>query len=146
MSTMRVGPIVATPPSDVAEVVEVNVIGTLNVARAAYRHLAESRGSITVFASSSFTRGRADYVSYSASKAAVVNLAQGLADEWHNVGIRVNAISPERTATEMRRRAFPDESQDGMLSPIEVARATLRLIQSDLTGQVLDVRGHDKPR
>ena len=43
----------------------------------------------------------------------------------------------------MRRRAFPDEDPDGLLSAPEVAVATLRLLTSDLTGQVLDVRRHD---
>jgi 2-C-methyl-D-erythritol 4-phosphate cytidylyltransferase len=127
------------------ETIDVNVTGTLNVASAAHPHLCASRGSFTVFASSSFTRGRAGYVAYSASKAAVVNLAQGLAEEWHEEGIRVNAVSPERTDTPMRRRAFPDESHALLLTPEEVARATIRLIRSDLTGQVLDVRRHLDP-
>jgi 2-C-methyl-D-erythritol 4-phosphate cytidylyltransferase len=96
-----------------------------------------------VFASSSFTRGRPNYVAYSASKAAIVNMAQGLAEEWCDDGIRVNAISPERTDTPMRRRAFPDEPTDGMLTATEVAAATLALLRSDLTGQVLDVKRHD---
>jgi 2-C-methyl-D-erythritol 4-phosphate cytidylyltransferase len=82
-------------------------------------------------------------VAYSASKAAVVNLAQGLADEWADDGIRVNAVSPERTDTPMRRAAFPGESPIGLLPARDVAVATLRLIRSDLTGQVLDVRRHD---
>ena len=142
---LRIGSLVDTAAEDVAEVIDVNLTGTLNVARAAYPHLCLSRGSLTVFASSSFTRGRSSYVAYSASKAAVVNLAQGLADEWSDEGIRVNAVSPERTDTPMRRRAFPNESMAGMLSAREVAAATLRLIQSDLTGQVLDVRRHDSP-
>ena len=123
--------------------IDVNVTGTLTVARAAYPHLRASCGSFTVFASSSFTRGRANYVAYSGSKAAVVNIAQGLAEEWAGDGIRVNAVSPERTDTPMRRSAFPDESRAGMLQPGDVAEATLRLILSDLTGQVLDVRRHD---
>jgi 2-C-methyl-D-erythritol 4-phosphate cytidylyltransferase len=127
------------------ETIDVNLTGTLNVAVAAYPHLAESHGSLTVFASSSFTRGRAEYVAYSASKAAVVNLAQGLAEEWADEGIRVNAVSPERTDTPMRRRAFPDESHALLLTPEEVARATVRLIRSDLTGQVLDVRRNLDP-
>ena len=143
---LRIGPVAETGPAEIAEVIDVNLTGTLNVARAAYPHLCRSRGSLTAFASSSFTRGRSDYVAYSASKAAVVNLAQGLADEWCDEGIRVNAVSPERTDTPMRRRAFPGESMEGMLSAPEVAQATLRLIQSDLTGQVLDVRRHDLPR
>jgi ribitol-5-phosphate 2-dehydrogenase (NADP+) / D-ribitol-5-phosphate cytidylyltransferase len=142
---MRVGPSAEASAIDLAEVIEVNVTGTLVVARAAYPHLRASRGSFTVFASSSFTRGRANYVAYSGSKAAVVNIAQGLAEEWAPDGIRVNAVSPERTDTPMRRAAFPEESRKGMLQADEVAEATLRLLRSDLTGQVLDVRRHDGP-
>jgi 2-C-methyl-D-erythritol 4-phosphate cytidylyltransferase len=140
---LRVGPSASMTPAELAEVIDVNLGGSLNVARAAYAVLRESRGSLTLFASSSFTLGRPNYVAYSASKAAVVNLAQGLAEEWAPDGIRVNAVSPERTDTEMRRAAFPDESRTGLLPAGDVAEATLRLIQSDLTGQVLDVRRHD---
>jgi ribitol-5-phosphate 2-dehydrogenase (NADP+) / D-ribitol-5-phosphate cytidylyltransferase len=140
---LTIGALTDTAPDQVAEVIDVNLTGNLNVARAAYRHLRASHGSLTVFASSSFTRGRPGYVAYSASKAAVVNLAQGLAEEWATDGIRVNAVSPERTDTPMRRRAFPNEAHDALLSAAEVANATLSLLQCDLTGQVLDVRRHD---
>jgi len=143
---LRIGPLADCTPAEIAEVIDVNLTGSLNVARAAFPHLRRSAGSLTLFASSSFTRGRSSYVAYSASKAAVVNIAQGLADEWAEAGVRVNAVSPERTNTPMRRRAFPTESSEGMLSADEVAAATLRLIQSDLTGQVLDVRHHDARR
>lgn len=139
---MRVGAAIATSPDHLAEVVDVNVTGTLRVARAAHPYLRATQGSFTVFASSSFTRGRAEYVAYSGSKAAVVNIAQGLAEEWAADGIRVNAVSPERTDTPMRRAAFPDESKVGMLQAEDVAEATIRLMLSDLTGQVLDVRRH----
>jgi 2-C-methyl-D-erythritol 4-phosphate cytidylyltransferase len=140
---LRIGDLADTPAESAAEVIGVNVVGTLSVARAAYRHLAATGGSLTFFASSSFTRGRAGYVAYSASKAAVVNVVQGLADEWADRGIRVNAVSPERTDTPMRRAAFPDESRVGMLAAQDVAIATLRLLRSDLTGQVVDVRRAD---
>jgi 2-C-methyl-D-erythritol 4-phosphate cytidylyltransferase len=140
---LRIGKLAEMPAADLAEVVDVNLTGTLNVARAAYPYLRATRGSLTVFTSSSFTRGRASYVAYSASKAGVVNVTQGLADEWADEGIRVNAISPERADTRMRRRAFPDESPDGLLGAEAVAVATLRLVASGLTGQVLDVRRHD---
>lgn len=140
---LLVGTAVGTPAASLAEVIDVNLTGSLNVARAAHPYLAASRGSLTFFASSSFTRGRANYVAYSASKAAVVNLAQGLAEEWADDGIRVNAVSPERTDTAMRRAAFPDESRVGLLQPQEVARATVGLLRSNLTGQVLDVRRDD---
>ena len=140
---LKVGRAIDLSPADLIEVVDVNVSGSLNVARAAHPYLAESHGSLTLFASSSFTLGRPNYVAYSASKAALVNVAQGLAEEWATDGIRVNAVSPERTDTPMRRTAFPGESPIGLLPVEDVAAATLRLIRSDLTGQVLDVRRHD---
>ena len=140
---LRLGPLADTPAAALAEVIDVNLTGTINVAGAAFRHLAATRGSFTAFASSSFTRGRPDYVAYSASKAGVVNLVQGLAEEWAASGVRANVISPERTDTPMRAHAFPNESRDGLLGAQDVARATLRLLTSDLTGQVLDVRRHD---
>jgi 2-C-methyl-D-erythritol 4-phosphate cytidylyltransferase len=43
----------------------------------------------------------------------------------------------------MRRRAFPDEPREGLLGAQEVAIATISLLSSDLTGQVLDVRRQD---
>jgi 2-C-methyl-D-erythritol 4-phosphate cytidylyltransferase len=140
---LKVGLAIDLSPAELAEVIDVNVSGSLNVAPAAHPYLRERRGSLTLFASSSFTLGRPRYVAYSASKAAVVNLAQGLAEEWAPDGIRVNAVSPERTDTPMRRAAFPDESVVGMLGAGDVAEATLRLIRSDLSGQVLDVRRQD---
>jgi len=140
---LKVGRAIDLSPADLIEVVDVNVSGSLNVARAAHPYLAASHGSLTLFASSSFTLGRPNYVAYSASKAALVNVAQGLAEEWATDGIRVNAVSPERTDTPMRRTAFPGESPIGLLPVEDVAAATLRLIRSDLTGQVLDVRRHD---
>jgi ribitol-5-phosphate 2-dehydrogenase (NADP+) / D-ribitol-5-phosphate cytidylyltransferase len=140
---LRLGAVADAPPGALAEVIDINLTGTLNVARAAFRHLMASRGSFTAFASSSFTLGRADYVAYSASKAGVVNLVEGLADEWAASGVRANVVSPERTDTPMRARAFPNESSDGLLAADDVAHATLRLLASGLTGQVLDVRRHD---
>jgi ribitol-5-phosphate 2-dehydrogenase (NADP+) / D-ribitol-5-phosphate cytidylyltransferase len=140
---LKVGRAVDLQPEELAEVIDVNLGGGLNVARAAHRHLAASHGSLTLFASSSFTLGRPNYVAYSASKAAIVNLAQGLAEEWAPDEIRVNAVSPERTDTPMRRAAFPSESPIGLLPADDVAAATIRLLRSDLTGQVLDVRRHD---
>ncbi len=141
---LRIGRVDATAPADLAEVIDVNLTGSLNVARAAYPHLRASRGSLTVFASSSFTRGRPDYVAYSASKAAIVNLAQGLAEEWAEEGIRVNAVSPERTDTPMRRKPpSPTRSREGMLSTPEVARPRSGSSPPGLTGQVFDIKRHD---
>jgi 2-C-methyl-D-erythritol 4-phosphate cytidylyltransferase len=77
---------------------------------------------------------------YSATKAAVVNLMQGLAAEYLPFGVRINAINPERTATPMRVANFGNEPAQALLSPDVVAHATLATLLSDATGEVIDVR------
>ena len=122
------------------EEVAVNLTGGLHVARAAHPFLRNSRGHLVLFTSSSYTRGRAGYAVYSATKAAVVNMAQALAEEWLRDGIKVNCINPARTKTPMRIDAFGLEPDDSLLDPSTVARAVVSVVQSQATGHVYDVR------
>ncbi|WP_284116944.1 bifunctional cytidylyltransferase/SDR family oxidoreductase [Streptomyces fragilis] len=115
----------------------------VQIARSAYRYLAATKGQLLLYTSSSYTRGRADYSLYSSTKAAVVNLTQALADEWAADGVRVNCVNPERTATPMRTKAFGQEPADSLLSSRAVARTSLDVLLSDLTGHVIDVRQQD---
>jgi 2-C-methyl-D-erythritol 4-phosphate cytidylyltransferase len=77
---------------------------------------------------------------YSATKAAVVNLVQGLAQEYHPFGVRINAINPDRTATPMRTENFGNEPISDLLDVNTVAAATLAAMQTEATGEVIDVR------
>jgi 2-C-methyl-D-erythritol 4-phosphate cytidylyltransferase len=137
---LRMGALAAMPSAEVAEAISVNYIGPVNVARAAYPYLAASRGHLLLFTSSSYTRGRENYALYSSSKAAVVNLAQALSEEWAEAGIRVNAVNPERTLTPMRIQAFGEEEPGTLLSADRVAQTSLDVLASSMTGFVVDVR------
>jgi 2-C-methyl-D-erythritol 4-phosphate cytidylyltransferase len=119
--------------------IETNFLGAVNVAWAAQPHLAETRGQLMFFASSSYTYGRALYSTYSASKAAVVNLTQALADEWSELGIRVNCINPERARTPMRTKAFGNEPPESLLDPEEVARRGLSVLVGNTSGIIYDI-------
>ncbi len=99
----------------------------------------ESHGHLLNFTSSSYTYGRAYYSLYSSSKAAVVNLTQALAEEWHTQYVRVNCINPERTDTPMRRRAFGIEPPGTLLSAKDVALFSLGVLLNESTGHVYDV-------
>ncbi len=113
----------------------------MTVARAALPYLRETGGQLLLFTSSSYTRGRAGYSLYSATKAAVVNLTQALADEWSELGVRVNVINPERTGTPMRLKAFGAEPAESLLTSEAVALTSLdTLLSPTLTGQVVDMR------
>ncbi|TFD84256.1 SDR family NAD(P)-dependent oxidoreductase [Cryobacterium psychrotolerans] len=124
----------------VENMLDVNLLGPIIIARAALPYLKESRGQLLYFASSSYTRGRANYGMYSATKAATVNLTQSLAEEWQEHGVRVNCINPERTKTAMRVQAFGAEPDDTLLTPEQVALASIDALITDITGQVIDVR------
>lgn len=123
--------------------IRVNYLAPVFTARAAQQYLKETGGHLIFFTSSSYTRGRATYSLYSSTKAAVVNLAQALADEWTTDGIQVNVINPERAATPMRTKAFGEEPKGSLLSSRAVALTTIDVLLSSLTGQVIDVRSEE---
>lgn len=124
---------------DILQAIQINYIGAINVSLAAYEHLKESKGQLLNFTSSSYTFGRSFYSLYSSSKAAIVNLTQALAEEWHPQFIRINCINPERTDTPMRRRAFGIEPPGSLLSPRSVALLSLGVLLEDTSGQILDI-------
>ena len=121
-------------------IINTNYWGMVNVAIASYEWLKKSNGQLLLFTSSSYTRGRAFYSLYSSTKAAAVNFAQALAQEWDSDGIRVNVINPERTKTPMRVKNFGVEPDNTLLKADDVARVSLCTLLSDFTGQVVDVK------
>lgn len=125
---------------DIREEIDINYVGSVNVLHSALPHLRQSRGSLLLFTSSSYTRGRALYSVYSSTKAAIVNLAQACSEEVFADGVRINVMNPERTATPMRVANFGKEPEGSLLSADRVARASLAMLLSDVTGQVVDVR------
>jgi len=122
--------------TDIAEQVAINFTGALNIARHAYAWLKQSQGTLLFFSSSSYTRGRAGYVTYSATKAAIVNLTQGLSEEWAVDRIRVNCVIPGRTDTEMRKNNFKDEAPDTLFSPYQIALTASKVIASSNSGHI----------
>lgn len=123
---------------------EINYLAPIFIAQEFYSHLAQASGSLLLFTSSSYTRGRGGYSLYSSAKAAVVNLTQALADEWAGE-VRVNCVNPERTGTPMRTKAFGEEPEGTLLSSMEVARQSLDVLLANQTGHIIDIRREDGP-
>lgn len=120
--------------------INVNMLGVVNVAQASYEYLKVSHGSLLFYTSSSYTRGRMMYSLYSATKAAIVNFTQAIAEEWGDLHIRVNCINPERTKTPMRIRNFGNEPENTLLPVKDVAIASINTVFSTSTGEIIDVR------
>jgi NAD(P)-dependent dehydrogenase (short-subunit alcohol dehydrogenase family) len=81
---------------------EVNLLGTIRVTRAAIPALLEGEGGAIVNLSSVNARHPNPAIpDYSAAKAALTNLGQALSEEFAGRGLRVNTVSPGPVRTPM---------------------------------------------
>ena len=97
-----------------------NVKGTIFTVQKALP-LMRPGGSIILTGSSAGTTGAAAFTAYSASKAAVRNLAKTWAEDLKGTGLRVNVLSPGATATELAKEALGEEGQTayGARTPLQ---------------------------
>lgn len=139
-SVLHKEPLTHMTYDQIEEAIDTNYRGMVIVAKEAFEFLRESKGQLLFYTSSSYTRGRMNYTIYSSTKCATVNFVQALAEEWAYADIRVNCVNPERTKTPMRVKNFGVEPDNTLLDPREVANVTVKVLLSELTGQVVDVK------
>ncbi|MBB5830382.1 SDR family NAD(P)-dependent oxidoreductase [Brachybacterium aquaticum] len=77
---------------------------------------------IVNIASTAGIKGRSGWLTYSASKAAVINMSQVMREELAIYDTRVVCLSPGRTATVLRRTLAPEEDPSTIMQPEHVAR------------------------
>lgn len=106
--TESAGPLVDTDPATWDRVQHVNVDGVFLGLRACGGALAAARGAVVVVSSVAGLSAASDYAAYVTSKHAVVGLARAAAIEWGPAGVRVNAVAPGWTRTEMAEREAAD--------------------------------------
>jgi len=126
--------------SQINEAIDINYKGMVIVAKESFEYLKSSKGALMFYTSSSYTRGRMNYTIYSSTKCATVNFVQAIAEEWAPYGIRVHCINPERTKTPMRIKNFGIEDDATLLKSEIVAKVSAKVLVSDITGQVVDVK------
>jgi NAD(P)-dependent dehydrogenase (short-subunit alcohol dehydrogenase family) len=105
-------PALDTPVELFRKVLDVNVVGTFIVARAAARVMkARGGGAIVNLASVAGVRGSKGRSAYGSSKGAVIVLSQVLATDLARYGIRVNAVAPGPVDTPMVKTMHTDEDR-----------------------------------
>lgn len=136
------------------EVMDVNVIGAFLSARAAIPRISVKHGggggAMVLISSVATSLGSpGEYVWYAASKAAIDSMTIGLAKELVGDNIRVNAVAPGLTDTDIHEpgrldRVAPFVPMGRAGRPEEIAEAALFLLSnaaSYITGSVLRVGG-----
>ena len=135
------------------KVMDLNVKGVFNATKAASECMI-ARGSGVILSTSSMVSisGQPSGFAYPASKFAVNGLTVSLARELGPKGIRVNAVAPGITETDMMR-SVPKEIIDPMIrqiplrrlgQPVDIANAFVFLASDEasyITGVVLSVDG-----
>lgn len=156
--TGRSGRLDEVPTATLEAVFDLNILGAFLCARAAARRLSTRHGgkggAIVNISSGAATLGSpGEWVWYAASKAAVDTLTIGLGRELAGEGVRVNAVAPGLTDTELHLSSGI-EDRIGKLAPgipmgraaaaEEIAEAVLFLLSdaaSYITATVLRVAG-----
>jgi NAD(P)-dependent dehydrogenase (short-subunit alcohol dehydrogenase family) len=148
-SQLRLGEITA---KHIDETFDINVKGTIFTVQKALPLMGKG-GSIILTGSSAGTTGAPAFTAYSASKAAVRNLARTWAEDLKGTGIRVNVLTPGAVATELAKEALGVEclniygamtALQRMGGPAEVGAVAAFLASSDssfMTGSEVAVDG-----
>lgn len=134
-----IAPLGTITAGHIDETFDTNVKGTIFTVQKALP-LMHAGGSIILTGSSAGTTGAPGMSAYSASKAAVRNLARTWAADLKGSGIRVNVLSPGATATELAKQALGEEGQQAfaamtplqrMADPAEIGAVAAFLASSD---------------
>jgi meso-butanediol dehydrogenase/(S,S)-butanediol dehydrogenase/diacetyl reductase len=104
------GPLADVTDEDWARVMQVNVAGVFYAARAAMPHLSAAGGSMINVSSVSGIGGDWGMSPYNASKGAVSNFTRALALDASRTGVRVNAVAPSLTRSEMTSRIMGNDA------------------------------------
>ncbi|HWN36088.1 MAG TPA: SDR family oxidoreductase [Pseudonocardia sp.] len=143
-----------TTAEETQRIIDITLVGTINVMRAALPDLLATQGRIVNIASDSARTGEHSMSVYAGAKAGVVAVTKSLAQEVGRKGVRANAVAPGTTVTpgsaafieqvggvEKLARAYP---LGRLGAPADIAGAVLFLaspLSAWITGQVLSVSG-----
>ncbi len=116
----------AMPLEDFSKVIQINLIGSFNLARLVAQQFAKNepmgeageRGLIINTASVAAYEGQVGQCAYAASKAGIVGLGLPMARDLAPLGIRVNTIAPGIMGTPMLL-AMPDKVQDSLIANVQ---------------------------
>jgi short-subunit dehydrogenase len=131
----RYEPFADQPPEHADQMVQTNVLGTINTVRAALQPMLDrGQGHVVVVSSGAALRAFPWAAVYGATKAANKGFAEALRHELSGTGVSVSTILPGEVKTSLHdeMKEIPDwrRSEDA-IGPEEVARAAIEAIVED---------------
>jgi NAD(P)-dependent dehydrogenase (short-subunit alcohol dehydrogenase family) len=119
-----IGPLLTTKPKAWSETIDINLTGAVNSCRAVLPGMIERRsGKIILIAGGGSGKSRPNFSAYAASKAALVRVAECLADEVRDHNVQVNSMSPGGAYTHMTDEILHAGEERAGLREIEDAES-----------------------
>lgn len=106
-------PLIETSPEDWDAVMDVNLRAPFLLTKAVYPLLKQARGAVVNVSSVHAHKTSPDMGSYATSKGGLLGLTQSMALEFASDGVRVNAVLPGATQTEMLMKSMTREGLEG---------------------------------
>ena len=127
------------------KVMQVNLTAQFQMTQCLMAVLEKSADASVLFTTSGVGRvGRAFWGAYAVSKFAIEGMVQTWASEIEDLGsVRINAINPGATRTNMRAQAFPAENPYDLASTEDIMPAYLYLLgpdSEDINGQSIEAQ------
>ena len=119
-----------------SKVIQVNLTAQFQMTQSLMTVLEKSQDASIIFTTSGVGRvGKAFWGAYAVSKFAIEGMVQTWASEVEGLGsVRINAINPGATRTNMRAQAFPAENPNDLKTPEDILPAYLYLLGQDSIG------------
>ncbi|MBL0421963.1 SDR family oxidoreductase [Ramlibacter sp. AW1] len=153
-STIKMRPFEQIPLDEWMRVLHVNITGTFLMTRALVPLMRRNRwGRVIHVSSAAVAMGRAHYLHYTTSKAALIGMTRSMARELGADGITVNALLPGATDTEVPRETVTPAQKQAQIAMRSIPReegpqdleGVVAFLASDdsgfVTGQSLVVDG-----
>lgn len=147
-------PFLMTTMDKMHQMFELNYFSAMQFSQLIARQMLRKKsGSIVNLSSSAAIEGNEGRAAYAGAKAAIITSTKVMARELGLAGVRVNAIAPGLTQTDMMTESTPEDALKSTIDrismkrvgePHEIAGAALFLasdLSSYMTGQTLSVDG-----
>lgn len=140
-SSLKMRPFEEIPLDEWSRVLHVNVTGTMLTVKALLPLMRRHRwGRVINISSAAVVMGRANYLHYTTSKAAVIGMTRSLARELGPHGITVNVVLPGATDTEVARETVTPAQKQAQISMRCIPREENT---DDVTGAVVFLASED---
>ena len=113
-------PIQQIDMADFRTTMQVNLYAPFRIVQGLLSQMKFPKTIVNVASTAGMT-GRSGWLTYGASKAAMINMSQVMKEELGFFGTDVVCISPGRCATDLRKTLAPDEDPSTIMQPNDVA-------------------------